>query len=115
MIEEKVNELFSLDDYNSIENVNIHRAVSYLYEILDGKMLCTGKFDEVNEIYRTVNIDKMSVQCIVSMTSIATRWLNYLDYNIIKDFYFRGKNKIADIEPKDVDRIYEGWDKYYVK
>lgn len=97
--------LFDIEKYNSLQEENPRKATAYLYSCFETALI-ESRFNEVNHALVTLDLDKCSVRCLVSLISIARRWKKYLPD--IDRFIDWAINKIKVLEI-DADAILEGF------
>lgn len=93
-----------------VERKEIRKEMLHVYDTIE-PMLINSKFEDVNNLYKNINVDKITNTALVSMMSIMMRWKKYLDKNVIKDFYDRTYTRfLKEFNEEEVKSIFEGWE-----
>ena len=100
------NDSYSQNKFNTIEKEKgVEEALIYLYRFIEIP-LNTGRFEEVNDIYRNLNIYECSSKCLSAFISIMTRWKDSFEKDVTDSFFNKVYNKLSESHTqKEVEKI----------
>ena len=90
--------------------VEERKEMTHVYKTIYPLVL-KGDFTSVNEMYMNTDVDKTTNASLVSMMSIMMRWKEYLNQEIVADFYHRTRVRfLKQFTKEEVESIFEGWE-----